>query len=67
MICIEKFTEMKWKKSGWNKITIESKMIKNLLFFKKLENFKTRFWCNVEQYTTQHKKHRLFSSPRKAY
>ena len=36
-------------------------MEKNLLIWEKTENFKTRFWCKVEQYTTQSKKHRLFS------
>ena len=59
---IENFTKKGWKKSEWNEIMIESKMIKNLLFLRKTENFKTRFWCWVEQYTTQNKKQRLFSS-----
>ena len=59
---IEKFSEKEEKKSEWNEITIEKKMKKNLLFLRKTENFKTRFWCWMEQYTTQNKKRRLFSS-----
>ena len=62
MISIEKFSEKKEKKSEWNENRIESKMIENLLNLRKTENFKTRFWCKVEQYTTQNNKHRLFSS-----
>ena len=37
-------------------------MKKKLVKTENIENFKTRFWCKVEQYTTQNKKHRLFSS-----
>ena len=37
-------------------------MKKKLVNTENIENFKTRFWCKVEQYTTQNKKHRLFSS-----
>jgi hypothetical protein len=36
-------------------------MKKKLVNTENIENFKTRFWCKVEQYTTQSKKHRLFS------
>ena len=37
-------------------------MKKKLIKTENIENFKTCFWCKVEQYTTQSKKHRLFSS-----
>ena len=37
-------------------------MKKKLVNTGNIENFKTRFWYKVEQYTTQRKKHRLFSS-----
>ena len=37
-------------------------MKKKLANTENIENFKTRFWCKVEQYTTQNKKRRLFSS-----
>ena len=37
-------------------------MKKKLVNTENIENFKTRFWYKVEQYTTQNKKHRLFSS-----
>ena len=37
-------------------------MKKKLVKTGNIENFKTRFWCKVEQYTTSNKKHRLFSS-----
>ena len=37
-------------------------MKKKLVNTENVENFKTRFWYKVEQYTTQNKKHRLFSS-----
>ena len=37
-------------------------MKKKLVKTENIENFKTCFWCKVEQYTTQRKKHRLFSS-----
>ena len=41
-------------------------MKKKLVNTENIENFKTRFWCKVEQYTTQSKKHRLFSSLKNA-
>ena len=37
-------------------------MKKKLVNTENIENFKTRFWYKVEQYTTQSKKRRLFSS-----
>ena len=37
-------------------------MKKKLVNTENIENFKTRFWYKVEQYTTQNKKRRLFSS-----
>ena len=42
---IEKFSEKEEKKSEWNEKRIGSKNLKNLLFLRKTENFKTRFWC----------------------
>ena len=58
----ENFLEKEEKKSEWNEKRIGSKNKKNLLFLRKTENFKTRFWCRVEQYTTLNKKRCLFSS-----
>jgi len=44
---------------------MDTKSIKSCLILRKSENFKTRFYVKVEQYTTQNKKRRLFFSTTK--